>query len=50
MAVMHGSSPVLRTSALQYKVFCSVVHNLSCPEGMMKVSEVVVLVNWLVLV
>ena len=49
MAVIQGSRPVSKISALQYNVFLSVVHSCNCSDGMIKVFELVVLVNLLVL-
>jgi len=47
--VMHGSKPVSRILALQYKVFLSDVQRSSCSDGIMKVLSVYLLVNLLVL-
>ena len=49
MEVMHGSRPVFRMSALQYKVFLSDVQRSSCSDGIMKVFDVILLVSLLVL-
>ena len=49
IAAMQGSRPVSSISALQYRVFWSVVHRSSCSDGMMNVLGPVVLVSLLVL-
>ena len=49
IAMMQGSRPVSKMSALQYRVFLSVVQRSSCSDGIMYVFELVVLVSLLVL-
>ena len=49
IAMIQGSRPVSSMSALQYRVFLSVVQRSSCSDGIMYVCELVVLVSLLVL-